>query len=152
MEKDEFKQIINLFDKTYPKQPPLTLEQQAVFWMSLQRYSKEQVFLAFISHTEDKDFGIWKPQVPVNITKYLTNTDLEIKAKFQDFFDHKEVTDPIALSIIRKMGGEKLRRITQREYTVKEKEFTEMYKLKLNRENYSLLPPELKNKLLMEKT
>jgi hypothetical protein len=150
MTKQEFKQIIGLFDKTYPKQVPLTTEQQGVFWMSLQRYTKEQVFLAFISHTEDKEFGIWKPQVPVNITKFLANTDLEIKSKFQAFFQHKEVKDDLAVKLYKQMGGSKLSRITQKEYIIKEKEFVEMYKLSKHREHYQLLTNDQKNKLFMD--
>jgi len=151
MTKEEFKQILCLFDKTYPKQPLLTLEQQAVFFISLQRYSKEQVFLAFISHTEDKDFGIWKPQVPVNLTRFLANTDLEIKEKFQSFFQHKESNDKLAIEIYNKMGGTKLHRLTEKECKIKEKEFVEMYKLSKHREYYELLPKEQKNKLFMDR-
>ena len=149
MNKAEFKNLINLFDETYPKQPKLTVAQRLMFWVSLQQYHIDAVMGAFISHTNDKRIGEWKPQVAINLTRYLQQSDVQIKKLYQSFFDHKEVKDPLAVKIWNQMGGDsRMLKMTMQESDKKEVMFVDLYKQERVGENYNVLPNELKTKLI----
>ena len=148
MSKDEFKQLIKLFDETYPKQPKLTTAQQLMFWISLQHYSVDAVVASFISHTNDLEIGEWKPQVAVNLTKYLQQSDVSIRALYQEFFQNKEVKDKVAIEVWNKLGGNRLLRLPQYETDKKEEVFVNLYKQIMIGNNYNNLPNDLKTKLI----
>lgn len=148
MNKNEFKQLIRLFDDTYPKQPKLNMAQQLMFWVSLQNYTADAVMASFISHTNNSENGEWKPQVPVNLTKYLQQSDVDIKNLYQSFFDHKEVKDEIAISVWNKLGGSKLLKMSSHATDKKESVFVDLYKQEKIGNNYNGLPNELKTKLI----
>lgn len=148
MSKDEFKQLIKLFDETYPKQPKLTTAQQLMFWISLQNYSADAVVASFISHTNDIEIGEWKPQVPVNLTKYLQQSDVSIRAMYQEFFERKEVKDSVAVEVWNKLGGHRLLKLPQYETDKKEDVFVNLYKQIKIGDSYNGLPKEMKNKLI----
>jgi|TARA_R110000803_G_scaffold33300_2_gene72977 hypothetical protein len=148
MTKEQFKNIIDLFNETYPKQPNLTTAQQLMFWVSLQQYDVDAVMGAFISHTNDKELGQWKPQVPVNLTRYLQKSDVDIRSTFNSFFQHKEVTDSLALKIWSQMGGNKMLRMTTRETDKKEEIFVNLYRQSKIGSDYDGLPMDIKTKLI----
>tara|TARA_R100001510_G_scaffold42216_1_gene38611 strand:- start:2315 stop:2776 length:462 start_codon:yes stop_codon:yes gene_type:complete len=148
MNKEEFKKLIVLFDDTYPKQPKLTTAQQLMLWVSLQHYSVDAVMAAFISHTNDPEIGEWKPQVPVNLTKYLQQSDVSIKALYQQFFERKDVQDDIAKSVWNQLGGNRLLKLPQYETDKKEEVFVNLYKQRMIGNNYDKLPNDLKTKLI----
>ena len=148
MNKDEFKQLIKLFDETYPKQPKLTTAQQLMFWISLQHYSVDAVVASFISRTNDLEIGEWKPQVAVNLTKYLQQSDVSIRALYQEFFQNKEVKDKVAIEVWNKLGGNRLLRLPQYETDKKEEVFVNLYKQIMIGNNYNNLPNDLKTKLI----
>ena len=148
MKKEEFKKLIKLFDDTYPKQPKLTTAQQLMFWVSLQQYSIDAAMGAFISHTNNPENGEWKPQVPVNLTRYLQQSDVEIKKLYEMFFQHKEVKDPLAVKIWNQIGGDNLRKLPTYETNKKESVFVDLYKQARIGNNYDSLPNELKTKLI----
>ena len=143
MNQDEFKKLVRLFDDTYPKQPKLTMAQQLMFWVSLQNYPVDSVMASFISHTNDTQIGEWKPQVPVNLTKYLQQSDVAIRTIYQSFFQHKEVTDETAISVWNKLGGNRLLKLTTYEADKKEEVFVNLYKQEKIGNNYNSLPNEL---------
>lgn len=148
MNKEEFKNLIVLFNNTYPKQPKLTVEQQMMFWLSLQNYEIDAVVGAFLSHTNDKEIGRWKPQVPENLTRYLAETDVNIRNLYKDFFDHKDVKDETAIEVWNKLGGNNLRRLPMHETDKKEQVFVDMYKQMKVGDTYNKLPNNLKTKLI----
>jgi hypothetical protein len=148
MNKEEFKQLIGLFDETYPKQPKLTVAQQLMFWVSLQNYSVDSVMASFISHTNDPELGEWKPQVPVNLTRFLQQSDVSIRAIFQDFFKHKEIKDDIAIRVWNKLGGNNLLKMPTHQTDKKEEIFVNLYKQEKIGNHYDALPNELKTKLI----
>ena len=148
MNKEEFKQLIRLFDDTYPKQPKLTTAQQLMLWVSLQHYSVDAVMAAFISHTNDPDIGEWKPQVPVNLTKYLQQSDVSIRALYNQFFERRDVKDDVSKSVWNKLGGNKLLKFPQYETDKKEDVFVNLYKQQMIGDNYDKLPDDLKTKLI----
>ena len=139
---------MDMFDETYPKQPKLTMTQQLMFWVSLQNYELEAVIASFISHTNDTEIGAWKPQVPVNLTRYLQKSDIDIRNKFQEFYDHKDVKDEIAVRVWNKMGGANLLRLTMAESEKKAEMFVDLYKQELIGNNYDALPNTMKTKLI----
>ena len=148
MTKKEFSKLMDMFDETYPKQPKLTMTQQLMFWVSLQNYELEAVIASFISHTNDTEIGAWKPQVPVNLTRYLQKSDIDIRNKFQEFYDHKNVKDEIAVRVWNKMGGANLLRLTMAESEKKADMFVDLYKQELIGNNYDALPATMKTKLI----
>ena len=148
MTKKEFSKLMDMFDETYPKQPKLTMTQQLMFWVSLQNYELEAVIASFISHTNDIEIGAWKPQVPVNLTRYLQKSDIDIRNKFQEFYDHKDVKDEIAVRVWNKMGGANLLRLTMAESEKKADMFVDLYKQELIGNNYDALPNTIKTKLI----
>jgi len=148
MNKDEFKQLVRLFDDTYPKQPKLTMAQQLMFWVSLQHYSVDAVMAAFISHTNSPENGEWKPQVAINLTKYLQQSDVDIRNLYLSFFQHKEVKDETAIKVWNKLGGNRLLKMPSYETDKKEKIFVDLYKQERIGDNYNNLPNELKTKLI----
>ena len=148
MNKEEFKQLIRLFDDTYPKQTKLPTAQQLMLWVSLQHYSVDAVMAAFISHTNDPDIGEWKPQVPVNLTKYLQQSDVSIRALYNQFFERRDVKDDVAKSVWNKLGGNKLLKLPQYETDKKEDVFVNLYKQQMIGDNYDKLPDDLKTKLI----
>lgn len=148
MTKKEFSKLMDMFDETYPKQPKLTMTQQLMFWVSLQNYELEAVIASFISHTNDTEIGAWKPQVPVNLTRYLQKSDIDIRNKFQEFYDHKDVKDEIAVRVWNKMGGANLLRLTMAESEKKADMFVDLYKQELIGNNYDALPNTIKTKLI----
>lgn len=148
MTKNEFTKLMVLFDETYPKQPKLTLTQQTMFWVSLQNYELEAVIASFISHTNDTEIGAWKPQVPVNLTRFLQKSDIDIRNKFQEFYDHKKIDDEIAIRVWNKMGGANLLRLSLAESEKKADMFVDLYKQELIGQNYESLPKSTKTKLI----
>lgn len=148
MTKDEFKKLMELFNETYPKQPKLTTAQQLMFWVSLQQYDMDAVMGAFISHTNDQELGTWKPQVPVNLTRYLQKSDVDIKKTFNDFFQHKKIDDPLAIKIWNQMGGDRMLRMTTYETDKKEAVFVNLYRQTKIGNDYDSLPSGLKTKLI----
>ena len=119
-----------------------------MFWVSLQNYELEAVIASFISHTNDTEIGAWKPQVPVNLTRYLQKSDIDIRNKFQEFYDHKDVKDEIAVRVWNKMGGANLLRLTMAESEKKADMFVDLYKQELIGNNYDALPNTIKTKLI----
>jgi len=148
MKRAEFDKLIQLFDETYPKQPKLTVAQEMMFWISLQGFSVEAVMAAFISHTNDKEIGAWKPQGPVNLTRYLQESDINIRNKFQEFYDHKDVKDELAIKIWNRLGGASLLRLTVSESEKKAQMFVDLYKQEVIGSNYDALPKAIKTKLI----
>lgn len=148
MTKNEFTKLMVMFDETYPKQPELTLTQKTMFWVSLQNYELEAVIASFISHTNDTEIGAWKPQVPVNLTRFLQKSDIDIRNKFQEFYDHKNVHDDIAVRVWNRMGGANLLRLTLAESERKADMFVNLYKQELIGNNYDSLPKSTKTKLI----
>ena len=137
MTKQDFDKFIALMDKTYPKQPELTKEQKGVLWISLQKYPTKEVFTAFVSHTECTEFGIWKPQVPANLTKYL-----------MDLLAKKPVEDEIATKVFNQIGGASLFKMLEKDYKYYLSLFISNYKYEMNIQNYENLTLEQKKKLI----
>ena len=79
---------------------------------------------------------------------YLQTTNVDIKNKFQEFFDHKEVNDPTAIAIWNKMGGNRLLRLTEKEVDKKAESFLELYKQEIAKEKLENLPKKIKQKLI----
>ena len=148
MIKEEFDKFISLMDKTYPKQPELTKEQKGVLWISLQKYTAKEVFTAFVSHTECIDFGIWKPQVPANLTKYLMKPEIQMTKYFQELLAKKTVEDKIAIKVFSQIGGASLFKMLEKDYKYYLSLFISNYKYEMNIRNYNNLTVEQKNKLI----
>ena len=148
MTKQDFDKFIALMDKTYPKQPELTKEQKGVLWISLQKYSTKEVFTAFVSHTECTEFGIWKPQVPANLTKYLMKPEIQMTKYFQDLLAKKPVEDEIATKVFNQIGGASLFKMLEKDYKYYLSLFISNYKYEMNIQNYENLTLEQKKKLI----
>ena len=94
MTKEEFGKLINLIEKSYPKQKELNNTQKGVFFMALGTYSLEACATAFLTHTQESE---WKPQAPVLLLKHLNHSNIEIEKHLKDFLQRKDVKDSIAI-------------------------------------------------------
>ena len=148
MTKQDFDKFIALMDKTYPKQPELTKEQKGVLWISLQKYPTKEVYTAFVSLTECTEFGIWKPQVPANLTKYLMKPEIQMTKYFQDLLAKKPVEDEIATKVFNQIGGASLFKMLEKDYKYYLSLFISNYKYEMNIQNYENLTLEQKKKLI----
>ena len=147
MNENEFKTFMKMIDDQYPNQPKFNQTQKGFFWLALKDFNITQVVSAFSLHTQDSEKGMFKPQV-CEVMKYLQTTNMDIRSKFQEFFDHKEVKDKLAISIWNKIGGNRLLRLTEKEVDKKAESFLELYKQEIAKEKLENLPKKIKQKLI----
>lgn len=145
MTKEEFKKLISLIEKSYPKQKQLNETQVGVFFMALNSYSLESCATAFLTHTQESE---WKPQVPMNILKHLNHSNLEIEKHLRNFLQRKKVKDAIAIRVYKMLGGLSLNKTLEKDYDKLKDKFIELYRTEKNKESLEGLPLKSRDKLL----
>lgn len=145
MTKEEFGKLINLIEKSYPKQKELNNTQKGVFFMALGTYSLEACATAFLTHTQESE---WKPQAPVLLLKHLNHSNIEIEKHLKDFLQRKDVKDSIAIKVYQMLGGLSLNKTLEKDYEKLRDKFVEMYRNEKIKEDFSNLPITAKKKLI----
>tara|TARA_R100000805_G_C3617897_1_gene120292 strand:- start:57 stop:506 length:450 start_codon:yes stop_codon:yes gene_type:complete len=145
MLEEQFKTLMRRIDESYPSQPKYNMTQKAVFWAALRDFDYQDLVVAFIEHSKVDE---WKPQVPAHLIKHLKKQDLNLRDKFQKFFDRKPLNDDLADKIIDIMGRKSLRKSTEKEFEQKLVIFTELYQNHKTKESFVKLPDKIKNKLI----
>ena len=145
MTEDEFTNLMGRMEEAYPSQPKYQNTQKAIFWTALQDQTYKELVYAFIEHCKVDE---WKPQVPVHLLKHLTNKSIQLRETFMLFFQHKEMKDKLAVSVINKMGSDRLRKSTEKQFESLLEEFCQLYGKAKNKSICEALPNNIKNKLM----